>query len=404
LTAASVVLTPRFVATRFRMKRLHASDSTVVFDSCPACTAKPFDVISSLVTRSGVPVIERAFCARCGHAAFSRMPTAEWFEAHYKREFETQKPPPPSPPRIDDSAMMDQVLPLIPDPATRILDVGCGYGSMLDAFRRRGYTNLFGVEPSDRRAQVARAAGFSISHGTTESMLDDPIITKNAPFDLVVSTHAFEHVFDVQRSLASIARVTRPGGLLCINVPHQEAEHFIQMAHYLPHIHSFSTESLRAAMERNGFDAIYDDSSLRVIGRRRDDKAAHDGGDTNGVQRGRLRLKFIRDFDLRKHPQLDSDDTWLRCTDYRDGREIMEPSYGVFQPIGPRDRVASRLMAKLCSFDAVEHDTVSRFGAWAIQRYQPAVSGAAKCALPSPAALPKLDVVYDADSVFAWYK
>lgn len=384
------------------MKRLHARDSEVVFDACPCCGGTPFETVSALVTRDGQPVIERAFCGSCGHIAFRRMPSAAWFQDHYRKEFETQAPPPASPPTIDDSQIWDLVQSKLADRDAHILDVGCGYGALLEAFRRRGYSNLFGVEPSDRRAQVATAAGFGIVHGTTESMLESPILAKGAPFDLVVSTHAFEHIFDVQKSLASIAKVTKPGGHLYICIPHQEAEHFIQMAHYLPHIHSFSNESLRAAMERNGFEVVYEDNSLRMIGRRTDSVTHH--ADANGAQRSRLRLKFIRDFDLRRHPQVDSDDALLRHTDYRDGREICEPSYGELVSVGLRERVKTRLVAKLCSFDALEHDRVPSVGARAMKQYRPAVSGAARTTLPEASTLPRVDIVYDDDSVFAWYK
>jgi len=82
----------------------------------------------------------------------------------------------------------------------------------------------------------------------------------------------------------------------------------------------------------------------------------------------------------------------------------MEPSYGVFEPVGMRDRVTHRLLAKVATFESLEKGATPRLAARVIQRYQPAVGGSAKCAVPPPATLPKVDVVYDDDSVFAWYK
>jgi hypothetical protein len=117
-----------------------------------------------------------------------------------------------------------------------------------------------------------------------------------------------------------------------------------------------------------------------------------------------LRLKFIRDFDLRRHPHIESDDLLLRHTDYRDGREICEPSYGEVVPLGLRERVTTRLIAKLFTFDALEHDRVPAVGSRALRHYRPAVGGAARSTLPAPSTLPRVDIVYDDDSVFAWYK
>jgi SAM-dependent methyltransferase len=230
------------------------------------------------------------------------------------------------------------------------------------------------------------------------------------PFDVIDSWHAFEHVFDVRQAVAGAVRALRPGGLLFICVPHQEAEHFVQMAHYLPHIHSFSNESLRTLMESNGLDVVYEDASLRMIGRKRDGGAAEPAPARRIDHRERLRLKFIRDFGLRKLPALGDRDVCLQYSDYRGSREALEPSFGKFRRLDDKlpGKLTSRMLSTLGAVSADAESLPYRLGTrWlgaTIRQPGPFVIGRAQMAVPARGALPRLEFVYDRDSVRAWHK
>lgn len=409
-SAPDGVLRPRLFRTRFRDKPLRFADTEQVNSSCPVCQNARFEPVTALVTAGGERVLERAHCAGCGHLAFSRMPSEAWFQALYRHEFENVGQAPSAPPKKESVAILDVLLPRMSEGPARILDVGCGYGSALENFRALGHSELYGLEPSDRRARVARDAGFSVAHRTAESMLDDPIIQRGVPFDVIYSWHAFEHVFDVRRALGNAVRALRPGGLLFICVPHQEAEHFVQMAHYLPHIHSFSSESLRALMEGNGLEVVYEDASLRMIGRKREEGAPPLGSPRPTDHRERLRLKFIRDFGLRKLPELGRGDVCLQYSDYRGGRETLEPSFGKFQRLDAKlpGKLAARVLSTLGGVGERAESLPYRLGTrWlgaTTRQAGPLVIGRAQMAVPARGALPKLDFVYERDSVRAWHK
>jgi 2-polyprenyl-3-methyl-5-hydroxy-6-metoxy-1,4-benzoquinol methylase len=71
---------------------------------------------------------------------------------------------------------------MIPSGA-RVLDVGCGTGSLtLIANRTRGNT-VHGIEPDPRRAAVARSRGLIVHTG----YLDEAFLSDNDPFDVVVA-------------------------------------------------------------------------------------------------------------------------------------------------------------------------------------------------------------------------
>jgi SAM-dependent methyltransferase len=96
----------------------------------------------------------------------------------------------------------------------RVLDVGCGRGFLLDAFRRRGWT-AHGTELDDRSAAHAREVlGLQVETGPA-----DRWPWPEAHFDAVVFWHVLEHLAAPERALARAHRLLRPGGVLVVGVP-----------------------------------------------------------------------------------------------------------------------------------------------------------------------------------------
>lgn len=95
----------------------------------------------------------------------------------------------------------------------RVLDLGCGGGFMSEALATRG-ASVIGVDPSPGAIAIARrhAAdnGLAIDYalGAGESLpVDDHSV------DIVVCVDVLEHVEDLDRVIAEIRRVLKPGGL-----------------------------------------------------------------------------------------------------------------------------------------------------------------------------------------------
>ncbi|QRM32594.1 cyclopropane-fatty-acyl-phospholipid synthase family protein [Microvirga sp. VF16] len=99
----------------------------------------------------------------------------------------------------------------------KVLDIGCGTGRALDLFQRNG-ASAWGVDilPIMVAASEARCPAAHVSLGDMRSLALDEI------FDAVISLGSvFAHALtdaDVQATLGTIARLTRPGGLLVIHV------------------------------------------------------------------------------------------------------------------------------------------------------------------------------------------
>jgi SAM-dependent methyltransferase len=96
----------------------------------------------------------------------------------------------------------------------RLLDVGCGGGSFLEAAARNRWQAL-GVEVSRTASEHVRGRGIEVFCGFLEQA--------NYPddhFDVVIASEVLEHVPDPGAMLEEIARVLRPGGLLWATTPH----------------------------------------------------------------------------------------------------------------------------------------------------------------------------------------
>jgi len=97
-----------------------------------------------------------------------------------------------------------------------VLDVGCFNGNFLD-FLGPAY-DRFGIEIHPGAAELARQKGISIV-GRDFSDLDG----LRAQYDCVVAIDVIEHAEDPAALLASLAGVTRPGGVIVISTGNPDA-------------------------------------------------------------------------------------------------------------------------------------------------------------------------------------
>jgi 2-polyprenyl-3-methyl-5-hydroxy-6-metoxy-1,4-benzoquinol methylase len=97
----------------------------------------------------------------------------------------------------------------------RLLDVGCGNGSFLDAMRRQTGCEIEGLDLSPGAvAQAKQLYGLDVFHGTISQA---PFAA--ASFDVITAWWYLEHVPDPQESVREMARLLKPGGLCVIGVP-----------------------------------------------------------------------------------------------------------------------------------------------------------------------------------------
>lgn len=119
-----------------------------------------------------------------------------------------------------------RVLELFDRPGSRVLDVGCGPGVMVEPMRERG-CQFVGVDPStgmieqcQRRFGALEDTRFFV--GSAEQ-LDLP----DASFDVVISMGVLERVQDCDAALRECIRVLVPGGRLIVTLANGHSPTFL---------------------------------------------------------------------------------------------------------------------------------------------------------------------------------
>jgi len=231
---------------------------------CCVCAGGEFDVLHTqrfILPGDDLLQYDVSICLRCGFAFARNIPSPEDYERYYsqnrKYAYEGSGNADPSLEKIhgDTFGMVDRhLVSLSPPPATKrsVLDVGCSTGDLLSFFRRSGYENILGVDPSPvSRELAARLYGVPVTIGSLYSF------RPSQPFDAVLLSSVLEHLPDLEGALDALRRLVRPGGIVFIQVPDADSfgsdqrEPFLEFS--IEHINFFTANSLTALLGRFGF-------------------------------------------------------------------------------------------------------------------------------------------------------
>ena len=140
----------------------------------------------------------------------------------------------------------------------KLLDVGCSTGLFLSTIREGSSWEVWGVEPSEFAANIAR------DHYHLNVFTGD-LFQANYPenfFHVVTLWDVLEHLPDPSSSLTEISRITTPHGYLVLRIPNADSlDAKLFGASWagldLPrHNYVYSTRTLRKLLEKSGFQII----------------------------------------------------------------------------------------------------------------------------------------------------
>lgn len=138
----------------------------------------------------------------------------------------------------------------------RVLDAGCGEGYGLAMLRTAGATHVIGADLDEQAVAHARAryGDDRVEVVQCELMalpLDDDAV------DVTVSFQVIEHLYDVPGYLASLRRVTRPGGHVLVATPNRLTFTPDSDTPVNPfHVREFTATELTAELEAAGLDVV----------------------------------------------------------------------------------------------------------------------------------------------------
>jgi SAM-dependent methyltransferase len=97
----------------------------------------------------------------------------------------------------------------------RVVDVGCGPGFYLGAAVRHGIPvrALTGIDLAPSNTVTVRANGFKVVNGDNLALG-----IRDGAADLTISSGVIHHTADPFRAFTELVRITRPGGLIYLNV------------------------------------------------------------------------------------------------------------------------------------------------------------------------------------------
>jgi SAM-dependent methyltransferase len=137
----------------------------------------------------------------------------------------------------------------------KILDIGCGRGTLLKILKRMG-CECYGFE----RVEFPGDGPDRDIHFYSGKLTDISFV--ESFFDAVVIWHVLEHVDDPILTIQETARILRPGGILAVAVPNFgsfQAGIFRESWFHLDlprHRHHFAPDTLLSCLSKNGFGII----------------------------------------------------------------------------------------------------------------------------------------------------
>lgn len=101
----------------------------------------------------------------------------------------------------------------------KLLDVGSGWGELAFACAARG-AEATGIEPDAEEVRISELLFESFGlDGLVSQGAGERLPYPDAHFDLVTCQQVLEHVSDVNRVVAELVRVTKPGGQIFVSTP-----------------------------------------------------------------------------------------------------------------------------------------------------------------------------------------
>ncbi|MFM2318177.1 MAG: hypothetical protein RLZZ215_798 [Pseudomonadota bacterium] len=149
---------------------------------------------------------------------------------------------------------------------SRILDVGCGAGLLLNSLREAGFTQVLGIDPFN-------AATIHYPNGLVIEKRD--IFSETGEWDLIMFHHSFEHLVEQQQTLEQAHQLLAKHGSVLLRVPTVSSyawQHYGVNWSQLDaprHLFLHSIDSIKKLAEQTGFTVSriqYDSNAFQFWG------------------------------------------------------------------------------------------------------------------------------------------
>jgi SAM-dependent methyltransferase len=201
---------------------------------------------------------EVAGCQECGQVYANRLPEREIYDNYYTTMSKYDQKHSISDFSTSDvlrtSAYVSICRPYL-SAQTGIADIGCATGYLLNEFKREGWTNVYGVDPSPL-APKRSAELFGLETIKQGNIIDAHKYINFDQIGLVCITGVLEHLYTPINELKSLLDYLIPGTLVLIDVPaldnfeNEVYEPFGELS--IEHVQWFSKHGLKNLVKKLG--------------------------------------------------------------------------------------------------------------------------------------------------------
>lgn len=149
------------------------------------------------------------------------------------------------------------------DKGIKIVDIGCAIGGLLEQLRNQGFINLTGIDPSISCVEITQSEKNCNCYHSSLFNIEE----KFGKYDLVILSHVWEHILDLNTAIKSIEKILNPNGYIYIECPnamlYREIIHAPFQEFNTEHINHFTEQSFKNFFGINNYSCI--DIGNRVI-------------------------------------------------------------------------------------------------------------------------------------------
>ncbi|RJS79470.1 class I SAM-dependent methyltransferase [Methanophagales archaeon] len=132
----------------------------------------------------------------------------------------------------------------------KILDIGCGDGSLLSLFRGGG-NKLYGCDISEKAIELAKNKFGDIAIFTTGDITHFNSLPEGE-FDVIICSELLEHIENDELAIKNLYYKLKKGGYLIVTTPHRE-KYWLLLDEIDGHVRRYEKAELEKKLTRNGF-------------------------------------------------------------------------------------------------------------------------------------------------------
>ena len=198
-------------------------------------------------------------CNQCDFDYAAYLPPPERYDLYYqslsKYDVTLESSAIPEVDRMRAEAAVKFVTPLI-NKSDSVLDLGCGSGTLLNAFNKAGWSRIYGVDPAPNAQEQARVT-FNLDGVQTGRLSEASEIIQLCEINLICMMGVLEHLPRLAEDLEHLFKQCHDQVNVLIEVPASErfmADDFEPFGEFsIEHIQFFSMLSLNKLMAGFGF-------------------------------------------------------------------------------------------------------------------------------------------------------